>query len=262
MCSTVTAAPVTQSMTYQGKLTDAAGNPLTGTYTMTFRLYGVASGGSALDTMIQDVSVNKGLFTIPLTFDTSFFDGSALWLGVKVGADAEMTPRQELRPVPYALSLRPSTRTRTISFPANALNYDKTSLIIRQFNDGLQWSRDYSNGAFLILSRPDDWDGTSDVVMHLYFYPLTATSGDVDFFIRPRAFTPNVDSWYDLGSINGGPVPVAGALAIKEQTFIIPASSFGSKALWYITIQNEGAGSTYPDDVVVMAVSLTYTATR
>ena len=41
------ATPVTQSITYQGKLTDAAGNPLTGT-TVTFSLYEVSSGGMLL----------------------------------------------------------------------------------------------------------------------------------------------------------------------------------------------------------------------
>jgi hypothetical protein len=101
------AADVTQNITYQGKLTDAAGNPLTGTYTVTFRLYNVSSGGTSLATSTQSVQVTNGLLTTPVTFDPGFFDGQALWLGVKVGADAEMTPRQELRPVPYALGLRP-----------------------------------------------------------------------------------------------------------------------------------------------------------
>ena len=49
----VSAAPVAQNITYQGKLTNAAGSPLTGTYTFTFRLYNVPTGGTALDTMIQ-----------------------------------------------------------------------------------------------------------------------------------------------------------------------------------------------------------------
>jgi len=103
----VSAAPVTKNITYQGILTNAAGNPLTGTYSVTFRLYEVSSGGSALATDTHTVQASKGVFTTQITADTSFFDGRALWLGITVGADAEMTPRQELRPVPYALSLRP-----------------------------------------------------------------------------------------------------------------------------------------------------------
>jgi hypothetical protein len=109
----VTAATITQNITYQGKLTDAAGNPLTGDYSVTFKLYAVSSGGIALATDTHTVQASKGLFTTQITADPSFFDGRALWLGIKVGADPEMTPRQEIRPVPYALSLRPGARILT-----------------------------------------------------------------------------------------------------------------------------------------------------
>ena len=104
---TIAASAVTQSINYQGRLTDSAGNPLRGTYIMTFKLFGVTSGGTALDTDMHKVEVVDGLFNTSIDFDQSYFDGRALWLGITVGADSEMTPRQELRPVPYALSLRP-----------------------------------------------------------------------------------------------------------------------------------------------------------
>jgi hypothetical protein len=110
MASIATAATVTSNLTYQGTLTDSSGNPLTGTYTMTFRWYDVASGGTAIGTEIQDVPVKNGLFTTTLQTSSQYVDGTAYWLGIKVGADPEMTPRQEIRPVPYALSLRPGAR--------------------------------------------------------------------------------------------------------------------------------------------------------
>jgi len=111
-------APVTQSINYQGKLTDAAGNPLTGTYTVTFKLYEASSGGTALATDTHTVQASIGLFTTQITANPSFFDGRALWLGIKVGADAEMTPRQEIIPVPYALSLRPGATILGDNLPA------------------------------------------------------------------------------------------------------------------------------------------------
>ena len=107
MCGIAPAATVTQSIPYQGMLTDSSGNPLTGTYSVTFRLYDVATGGTALATDTHSVTTTQGLFTTTLTFGPQYFDGRALWLGVKVGSDAEMTPRQPLQPVPYALGLRP-----------------------------------------------------------------------------------------------------------------------------------------------------------
>ncbi len=105
---TVAASAVTtSSINYQGRLTDSAGEPLGGSYTMTFRLYEVASGGTALDTDTHAVEVTDGLFNTEIDFDPEYFDGRGLWLGVTLGIDSEMSPRQELRPVPYALSLKP-----------------------------------------------------------------------------------------------------------------------------------------------------------
>jgi len=107
------AAVVSPLLQYQGRLTDpSTGEAVSdGTYSMSFRLYDVASGGTALWTEIKDVSVNGGLFSTVLG-DTSalsqaLFDGQALWLGIKVGTDAEATPRQQIVPVAYALSLVP-----------------------------------------------------------------------------------------------------------------------------------------------------------
>jgi hypothetical protein len=107
---TVAASAVTSSINYQGRLTDSAGEPLSGTYTMTFRLYDVVSGGAALDTDTNTVEVTDGLFNTNIDFNQSYFDGRALWLGITVGGDEEMTQRQELKPVPYALSLVPGAR--------------------------------------------------------------------------------------------------------------------------------------------------------
>ncbi len=107
MVGIVTASTVNPSFTYQGVLTDGGGNPLEGTYSLTLSLYDVASGGSALGTDTKSVVCTNGQFTITVAFNPSFFDGRALWLGIRVGADPEMTPRQEILPVPYASTLRP-----------------------------------------------------------------------------------------------------------------------------------------------------------
>jgi len=103
----VSSSAVTSQMSYQGRLNDNTGNPLDGTYSMTFRLYDVSSGGTALDTDTHNVEVSNGLFNTYLDFDPYYFDSKELWLGIRVESDSEMTPRQEFRPVPYALSLRP-----------------------------------------------------------------------------------------------------------------------------------------------------------
>ncbi|CAG0936550.1 hypothetical protein TFLX_05431 [Thermoflexales bacterium] len=91
----------------QGKLTDASGNPLTGDYGITFRLYDTVDGTLALCSDSNTVAVQNGLFNSYI--DNCYNDlwGQKVWLGVQVGSDAEMTPRQVIYPVAYALTLRP-----------------------------------------------------------------------------------------------------------------------------------------------------------
>jgi hypothetical protein len=91
----------------QGRLTNASGAPLNGNYTLTFRVYGVSTGGTALCSHIfAGTPVTNGLFSVNVLCANAF-DGRAAWLGITVGSDAEMTPRQPIYPVPYAMSLRP-----------------------------------------------------------------------------------------------------------------------------------------------------------
>ncbi len=94
------------AMSIQGFLTNASGAPLNGAYNMTVRVYDVVSGGTALCTAaLAGVQVNKGEFGA--TIYCTVMTGQELWLGITVGADPEMTPRQPIRPTAYAMSLRP-----------------------------------------------------------------------------------------------------------------------------------------------------------
>ncbi len=97
---------------YQGRLTDSGSNPLNGTYDMQFQLWNAETGGSQVgtDITVSNVSVDNGLFNVKIPVTHSWFNGQALWLRVKVGTDDWMTPRQEILPAPYALSLRPGAR--------------------------------------------------------------------------------------------------------------------------------------------------------
>jgi hypothetical protein len=99
------AAP--QLLNVQGKLTDPGGTPVAdGTYSIQFSIYNVASGGTPLWQEIRSVSVSNGLFSVQLgeftTLPPTLFDNTSLWLGIKVGTDPEMSPRQRLVTAPYA----------------------------------------------------------------------------------------------------------------------------------------------------------------
>ena len=101
----------------QGLLTNAAGNPLNGYHEVTFSLYEVVIGGSAVCSDTRTVSVSDGLFNTAIR-------GCAN-LGIQVEADPEMTPRQAIYAVPYALSLKPGAVIKTAGFPA--LHVETTS---------------------------------------------------------------------------------------------------------------------------------------
>ena len=91
---------------YQGKLTDNLNASVAdGNYTMVFSLYTSSTGGVALWTETQTITATSGLFSTMLgsvTPISSVDFNQTLYLGVKVGADPEMTPRKILGAVPAA----------------------------------------------------------------------------------------------------------------------------------------------------------------
>ena len=103
------AANVQNYIPVQGKLTDAAGNPLDGNFSIAFRLYDVPSGGTALCLDTNSVNVTKGLFNSEIWGNCQdSITGQQLYLGIEVAGNGEMTPRQAIYAVPYAWSLRPN----------------------------------------------------------------------------------------------------------------------------------------------------------
>lgn len=102
------ALEVSDEIPIQGRLTDATGKPISGTRTITFTLYTSSVGGTAVCQDVDTVTVNNSLFAARMGFCTaSDINGQQLYLGIQVGSDPEMTPRQAILPVPYAWSLRP-----------------------------------------------------------------------------------------------------------------------------------------------------------
>ncbi len=93
----------------QGRLTDAAGNPLDGTFHMTYRLYDVYTNGTALcASTTPEQTVEDGLFLGFMDFSgCPAIDGRQLYLGIQVGSDPEMTPLTFIDNVVYAWTLRP-----------------------------------------------------------------------------------------------------------------------------------------------------------
>ncbi len=147
---------------------------------------------------------------------------------------------------------------RTIQLPAQALNYSPSSPVITQYALGLLWQQNYAGTAYIILKKPSNYI-SGNVTLELFFRTTSATAGVVAFFIRPRSVDSG-DGFYDASSLSGTPVNVSGTIGggtMYEQTFTILSSSLAND-WWIISIQRQGTGSTYSDDVHLLSVALTY----
>ena len=147
----------------QGRLTNASGSPITTSVSVTASIYDVSTGGTARCTDTDTVTPINGLFTFVMDFCTAAdFNGDQLFLGLKMGADAEMTPRQEIHAVPYAWGLRPGAIVRGdhpyIFIPGSALVKNLST-------DTTRWDIQ-ANGAAMI------YRGASTGSKTIY-YPIT-----------------------------------------------------------------------------------------
>jgi len=103
-------AQVPPLINYQGQLTDASGNPANGAFTMVFNIFGAATGGTAVYTETQSVTVSNGVFNVLLGSVTpiplNLFDASPdRYLEITVNS-AVLTPRRRFGSVPYAFTTR------------------------------------------------------------------------------------------------------------------------------------------------------------
>jgi hypothetical protein len=105
-------ADVPSLLTEEGRLFDASNNPVDGATKFTFRLYDASVGGVILWSETQTLPVESGFFSARLgavdpipagTFSTAAASRTSLYLGIQVDGDVELSPRQPVLSVPYAL---------------------------------------------------------------------------------------------------------------------------------------------------------------
>ena len=122
------AASLGTAFTYQGRLNEG-GAPANGLYDIRVSLYSHLTDEILADTApnqnpygIIGVGVTNGLFTTPLDFGPNAFNGPPRWLEIWVRTNfatfwTVLTPRQELKPAPYALY---SPQAGVASYATNA----------------------------------------------------------------------------------------------------------------------------------------------
>lgn len=111
MLAATTSQAVPPLISYQGQLNDQAGLPVNATISFIFSIYDVEAGGTALWTEGQTLLVSNGLFNVQLGavqgLPSALFMKDELYLGIKVGADPEMTPRQRITSSAYSQRAAP-----------------------------------------------------------------------------------------------------------------------------------------------------------
>jgi len=192
----------TTTISYQGRLVDSSGNPVDSPgIGMQFCLYDRDTGGAPLDDWCENhtsVPVEDGLFhvllgnikPIPVSILASH---STLWLGITVDGDSEMTPREQIASVPYAMiaSTVPDGSIATEKIADGAVTTAKLSV-----TDGLTMTGELAvAGAF-------------------------QASDDSDAYIQFNGYSPSHDGNYDV-VLKGGPD------AVRIYRGNSPLASFG-----------------------------------
>lgn len=203
------AAAVSSRIPIQGRLTDASGIPLDGSYSIRFALYDAATAGSEVCADTHSVTVDNGLFYSEIYCGLNTITGQALYLGIKVGTDAEMTPRQSIYPVPYAFSLMPGAFI-SATFSNNAIvdieNWGSTGRGLRSY----AMSQTGANYGMVGASKsPDGFGG--------YFYN-TSESPNTGFAIaglHPGYDVADLGSWAHPAAYFGGRI---GVIALTQDT--------------------------------------------
>lgn len=131
------------SINYQGKLTNSSGEPTNVEVTVKFKFYNdpTLSGADHLLWSPAPIKVTpvNGVFSVPIPVNATLFSGTEVYLGVSVNEGAEMSPRQQLWAVPYALAVGKGS-VGTSELANSSVTTDKLSDLLKidadQINDG------------------------------------------------------------------------------------------------------------------------------
>lgn len=123
-------AEVPGMFSYQGQLTDMEGNPLDGTFSMLFAIYG---DNQAVDLLWSeshpDVVVSQGLFNVILGSYTplpcSIFPGEQRWLGIALEGEPVMMPLTPIISTPYAIH---ALQADTAEYARNLVDYSAVGI--------------------------------------------------------------------------------------------------------------------------------------
>ncbi|MDX9956704.1 MAG: pectinesterase family protein, partial [Anaerolineae bacterium] len=131
--------PLTNEFTYQGRLMDSAGAPVTGPCDFRFSLYQSSAGNDPVGNVqsVSNVTLDEGYFSVGLDFGVAVFTGDGRFMKVEVdcgaGVYTTLSPRVRLTATPYALhavstgALHGNPVSDNLPFPDDVLTWDGNS---------------------------------------------------------------------------------------------------------------------------------------
>ena len=155
-------ASVPRVISYQARLSDDSGEPLEGTYNVTFSIYTEPTGGSPLWMETHTVELDStGIYDIMLGTITPFpaeLDFSEqYWLGITINGGAELSPRYQLSSSPYTFHAiyADSVDTSRFAYYAEEAIYaysasEALNAVLASFSDTASFS--YSSNSEYFLS--------------------------------------------------------------------------------------------------------------
>ncbi len=178
-----------RNISFQGRLTDSLGNPISAPIDISYSFYTVSSGGSPISSSTRVCTASPdqdGVFSTLIGKDAGgtggtlcnveipnsvFTENTDVYLGVTVGGGSEMTPRQQIANVGYAINsetlqgMPPGQSVSNIPF----IN-QSGDMLIAAANPGLRST--FASSTFTISSglATTIQSGTGDIT-------LTATNG-------------------------------------------------------------------------------------
>jgi len=230
---------IPEKINYQGYLTDPHGTSIDDTATLTFSIYPDTTDETPLWTETQSVTVTDGIFsvnlgdvtTLNLPFDTTYY------LGITIGSDSEMIPRQPLTSVAYAFRAKKAdtVQDNAVTTPViadDAVTTDKISddaISETKIASGAVGSSAIANGAVGSTQIGDDSINTQDLA---------------DNSVTVNKISPNIISSIDGVKNDGGNVD----LIAGSNVTITPDDTANT-----ITIASTGGGSGSGDITAVNA---------
>ncbi len=197
----------TPQFTYQGRLTDASGKPLSGQYTFVYTLYNDETAGTAIYTETEtNVTVADGLFNSVI--GPSNIAGSLspedlaqpLWLEVQVGNGTiteTLTPRQKLYGAPYAMSLMPgAVVSQTLSADLGLPVSGMLNVQNRETSNPVPALYVYGDKGIVLNSNVTGEDGTGQTGT---LYGPTGSNDDLSLYSEDGVYV-----YLDTGNNSGG----------------------------------------------------------